>query len=537
MTPPPGCSPASPEASKARQTPRTRPQSLSATPDGNAQGGAGLLRFSVEDLRNVESGFERHQSLYSTFLHGRSRQNSLVIYRKIAAAAADETYAVPGSLSIDGFLLQQALLQASSSTPRVRFLLVIDLEEINPFIKTALNPVAVANLHRQPHSAPLAFANSPYWQTLRRLFFVPARCEGVILLNAPSIVLQLLSVFDHFLFHPNRSLATGYGNPASARAIQSALAHNKGGRFLLQGSLDTSALCEVVDSAQVPAEYSCPPAAGAAAASAGAKRLGETTEALYFFQALFELVKRLDGGVQKAKSRNPMLFDFSVKATAAGIKASLCSGLGADANGSASAVCPLPGDSDAVAPAGAAKEETQSGEGGAKKASDGKRQRSRRSPRSSKTGSSENTGQGNTDGGKRSGKKAQPGDQQKDARRSTSEYGAGAASAGQKGSTEGTVNAADANAGFSASLGSADGLAGSWGASGFGGQDGLGAFGAQFGDAGAGGQLIWGAGADDAGGVGGGWGGEATSKVPVDRGFFMSESEALEVGHEFDDLD
>ncbi|EPT30375.1 hypothetical protein TGME49_282170 [Toxoplasma gondii ME49] len=307
--------------------PLEREVAAPAARGGGASQGASkahpVLRFSEADLRQVDDGFERHQNLYPTFLHGRSKQKSLVIYRTISTAATSEPYIVQRDLLIDGFLLQQAILQGGSSP---RFLLVIDLAPISSFIKASLGPAAVATLHKEPGSPLLGFVNSAHWQRLRSLFFVPSRCEGVVLLNAPAIVLQLLSVFDHFLFHPNRNMGTGRGNPSSAHAIEAALASNKGGRFLLQGSLDTSALCDFVDPAEIPAEYAYACTAGAEEAESGKSKLGEAPETHVFFQSLFSLAKRLHGNLEKAKRRNPTLFDLSLKASAAGIKTALSFG-------------------------------------------------------------------------------------------------------------------------------------------------------------------------------------------------------------------
>lgn len=193
---------------------------------------------------------------------------------------------------------------------------MIDLENLASFIRSALTPVGVAALHKQPQSQVLAFVNSPQWQYLRSLFFIPAYCENVILLNAPPIVLQLLSVFDHFLFHPHRNPVTGRGHPDSVRLIQAAVAHNKGGRFLLQGSLGASALFDAVDQSQIPVEYlqqsreseeGGKMSVDERKSHAAGGVIENTPETVSLFKSLFQLTLQIEGSLELAKERNPTL--------------------------------------------------------------------------------------------------------------------------------------------------------------------------------------------------------------------------------------
>lgn len=202
-----------------------------------------------------------------------------------------------------------------------RFLLVIDLENIASFIRTALSPMGVASLHKQPQSQALSFVNSPQWQFLRSLFFIPAYCENVLVINAPPIVLQLLSVFDHFLFHPHRNPVTGRGHPESARLIQTAVAQNRGSRFLLQGSLDSSALLEAVDQSQLPVEYSESRDSdeGSRASLVDGRThslvgglIPTTPETVSLFRSLFQVILQVEGSVESAKERNPTLASFAL---------------------------------------------------------------------------------------------------------------------------------------------------------------------------------------------------------------------------------
>ncbi|PHJ21066.1 hypothetical protein CSUI_005090 [Cystoisospora suis] len=280
-----------------------------------------VLPFSDDDLKMIARGFERHLQLYPACIHGRSKKGSVVIYRRLPTESANESYVPSRDLLVDAFLLQKVVQQTCAQGEKggeegpCRFLLVIDLENIASFIRSALTPVGVATLHKQPQSQVLAFVNSPQWQYLRSLFFIPAYCENVILLNAPPIVLQLLSILDHFLFHPHRNPVTGRGHPDSARLIQAAVAQNKGGRFLLQGSLDTSALLDVVDQSQLPVEYlqqSQENEEGEISIdvrkSVGMGGLIESTpETVSLFKSLFQLTLQIEGSLELAKERNPTL--------------------------------------------------------------------------------------------------------------------------------------------------------------------------------------------------------------------------------------
>lgn len=474
-----------------------------------------MLRFSEEDLRHVEDGFERHQSLYPTFLHGYSKRSSLVIYRTISTAATAEPYTIQKDLLIDGFLLHQALLQGTAASPR--FLLVIDLAPINSFIKASLGPSAVAKLHKQPESALLAFVNSPHWQNLRSLFFVPSRCEGVVLLNAPSIVLQLLSVFDHFLFHPNRNFGTGRGKPSSVHAIEAALANNKGGRFLLQASLDTSALCDFVEPAEIPVEYAYACVAGQQDSEEhGKAKLGEAPETLQFFQSLFDLAQRIHGNIEKAKRRNPTLFDLSLKASAAGIKTALSFGPSL-LNSAEMSECNSSADGNASAAhsTGGEKDSRQSPE-----------KSGRRAPESGKPHSTSSVARGKEEARVHAPKRS---------RRPKPEKRAVRTEADSKGSqpsprpiaTEPSVPPArDSDQQKPVrDLPPAAVVATPF----------------QVAASAPGTELVWGGGADYAWGVdatGGAWGaGQPKEELFLDRGYFVDEAEALAAGDAFDDLD